>query len=73
MQVLQQIKTPERQYHGVKLRIKDLYNASVQSIYNELLYILKKENPQIVQDMIFEGAMRLEHDEKVMTEELTKD
>jgi hypothetical protein len=48
----------------VRLRIKDITDLSVTQIFDELLRILKKENPDIVDQMLTEGLSK--HDKAEM-------
>jgi hypothetical protein len=40
------------------MRIKDITDLSVTQIFNELLRIIKKENPEIVDQMLAEGLSK---------------
>lgn len=59
MAMLDQVKNPEKQIkiglHNV--RLPDLNGASVTAIYDELLHIIRKENPQIVEQMLKDYAI----------------
>jgi hypothetical protein len=42
---------------GVRGRVRDYTRATVTNIFNEMLYVLKKDNPQIVREMLLDGTI----------------
>lgn len=58
--MLEQVKSPEKpiKIGNHVVRITDLNRASVTQIYDELLYIMRRENPTLVEDMIAEYNLK---------------
>lgn len=76
MQMLDQIQNPEHKHLGVRMKIKDVTDVTVTQVFNELLWVIKKENPAIVEQMLAEGLARPEDepsDQEAMVEELAND
>jgi len=56
MQFLDQIKNPELELVKVRSRITNIGDATVTEIFDELMNIMRKENPHIVKQMLLESG-----------------
>lgn len=61
LQMLDQLKHPDKKYPGIKFKLSE--NPSVSLMYGEMCRVLRKEHPEILKEIMADVATNIESEE----------